>query len=62
MPKLPIPLEITGFVAVDPDDRLPGDSGITVLVETVGGPMNLKMTPEVAEAIYHGVYGEARGN
>jgi hypothetical protein len=62
MPKMPIPLEITKFVAVDPSEREPGDTGVVVLVETVGGEMALKMPVEVAEAIYHGVYEKTRGN
>jgi hypothetical protein len=62
MPKIPRPLEIIRFIAVAPSERPTGEEGVTVLVEAVGGEWALKLTPEVAEAIYHGVYGEVRGN
>ncbi|MFF1701234.1 hypothetical protein [Streptomyces sp. NPDC058252] len=60
MPRIYVPTEIIKVIAVDPGDRKPGEEGVTLLVETVGGPLPLKMTKEVAEAMYHAVYEEVR--
>jgi hypothetical protein len=47
---------------VDPEEMKAGDEGVIVLVETVGGPLALKMTAAVAESIYHAIYERAKGN
>lgn len=61
MPRIQVPTEITKVIGQAPVvDREPGDKGVTVLVETSGGPtmMVLKMDPDVARDLYKAVCEE----
>jgi hypothetical protein len=54
MPRIQVPTVITKVVGEAPVvQRNPGDKGVTVLVEVMGGgTMVLKMTPDVASDLY----------
>lgn len=56
MPKLPLPIEIIGVVSVSPEPV--EKDAVTLLVQAAGGLLVLKMTPDVATAIYKAVCEE----
>jgi hypothetical protein len=59
VPKLQEPTDILGVLSGGVDSRNPlGEKTVTVLVETGGGEMELRMTPDVATAIYAAVCEE----
>lgn len=59
MPKLQEPMDIIGVVGGGVNSRNPqGEKTVTVLVETGGGEMALRMTPDVASALYGAVCEE----
>jgi hypothetical protein len=59
MPRLEEPTDVLGVVGEGVDSRNPkGEKTVTVLVQTGGGTMTLRMTPDVAADIYKAVCEE----
>jgi hypothetical protein len=59
MPKLQEPTDVLGVIGGGVDSKNPlGEKTVTVLVQTGGGEMALRMTPDVAADIYKAVCEE----
>ncbi|MDX3260787.1 hypothetical protein PV336_16320 [Streptomyces sp. MI02-2A] len=59
MPKIQVPTDILGVIGAGVDSENPlGQKTITLLVQTGGGEMVLRLTPDVAADIYKAVCEE----